>query len=764
MSERRQNHRTRAMPSSMARRVLEHLARATPAVEPKPPVPPAVRRLASTAPAAARPLSDVQIRSFVASGFLALQLDDVDPELMRHAYELGSAAHLATSGDAGIMPGREGAFDADGPLQPAMDAALSSAVTRGALASLLGADYIGAGPWGGGAGYGGNNYDQAFHKDDTHIPVRDHRVRALSVFFCPGAVTSRMGPTEFLKRSHYLSVDREGMSHGEERLDPVMVGPKNRKDWHAAITSWSGLGTDSLPSLERPGEQVRVPMLDFPERDARLRAAPGILGCEHQADVAQATCREGGTIFIWHNDLFHRKSRQRNSHESQQDGNSLRVDWSRELAPHDADWVPWRMVARFGFERTSQPEPRAVASMDAAMITMDDGADGAAAEFHRRWLGCRPATESGNSHIINVDEDALGLYAELETERIHAAYSLAAAATCADSGVDSSKGSTLVAQVTSALCEAAVSPRESVRRAACYSFAALGQPAIEPLMDLLLQDNVCSPGHTKFNCSFVCLREKYIYALGEAGAAAASHRPSAELMPVVVALADTIAQCRASLQHIVNAIPSQEYATLKAAAVRGVRGFDMEVFAGILPVHREAEEARGVLAEATCALGRIVGSAIVASNALISDGDGVAELAVTALDVLIPLCLEEDLGAALPSRFPVDMLSRNASMALLTMCSGGGFGPGSRFGASAPTLLDGRRAISGYARIRHFPDTPTDVPSRSGAMLALALVRLDASCCDGGRDVHLAMRDKLAAASTEWASIISSSKLERSVA
>ena len=246
---------------------------------------------------AGQPLTTEQLRAFAADGFVALPLADLDPALASAAYVHAAAAHAAAGGVRHPDPGRAGDFAEDGPLRTPLDAVLSSAVTRGALASLLGPDFACAGAWAGGPGYGGSTSDQAFHKDDTHVPVRDHRVRSVSLFFLPGEVEERMGPTQFVRSTQYLAMDREGFSHGEERLDPQMRPPKTLAGWHRAITSWDALGTGSLPGIW-PGQTVTVPALGYAERDERLRAAPAVLGCT-AADVAQATCRGGGTIVIW---------------------------------------------------------------------------------------------------------------------------------------------------------------------------------------------------------------------------------------------------------------------------------------------------------------------------------------------------------------------------------------------------------------------------------------------------------------------------------
>eukprot|EP01047_Picozoa_sp_COSAG01_P090878 COSAG01_NODE_22619_length_848_cov_0.966622_1_plen_225_part_01 len=146
------------------------------------------------------PLSAKQQLAWARDGFLAFVVDDLPAEQLREAYDHVCHAHT-DPGRPGTLS-RSGNFELDGPLRPLLDRMLSSPHTRGALASLLGDDFVASGAWVGGPGYTGDTHDQQFHKDDTHIPVRDHCTRYINLFFMPGAVDDTMGPTELLAVRH----------------------------------------------------------------------------------------------------------------------------------------------------------------------------------------------------------------------------------------------------------------------------------------------------------------------------------------------------------------------------------------------------------------------------------------------------------------------------------------------------------------------------------------------------------------------------------
>jgi hypothetical protein len=121
----------------------------------------------------------------------------------------------------------------------------------------------------------------------------------------------------------------------------------------------------------------------------------------------------------------------------------------------------------------------------------------------------------------------------------------------------------------------------------------------------------------------------------------------------------------------------------------------------------------------------------------------------------------------MPSRYPTGMLGRNAVSALLYMCSDGG-------AVMGPVMLDGRRAIAGFARLTNVPPAPstkgpqsvvnhryTGPTDRHRGEIALAFGRLAASCdAGGGGEIAAAMRDRCSGVSADWAAIGSSSTLD----
>ena len=47
-----------------------------------------------------------------------------------------------------------------------------------------------------------------------------------------------------------LAMDREGMGHGEERLDPNFQAPRSLAGWHKASMSWEGVSTAPAQVLD----------------------------------------------------------------------------------------------------------------------------------------------------------------------------------------------------------------------------------------------------------------------------------------------------------------------------------------------------------------------------------------------------------------------------------------------------------------------------------------------------------------------------------
>ena len=103
------------------------------------------------------------------------------------------------------------------------------------------------------------------------------------------------------------------------------------------------------------------------------------------------------------------------------------------------------------------------------------------------------------------------------------------------------------------------------------------------------------------SADFVGLREKLIYAISCAGCSLPSTGDATTAntaLAVITKLSDVVARAQARVAEIVHQLPADERMELGAASVRGPRGFDMRVFACLLPVHGECEEHRGMMAEA----------------------------------------------------------------------------------------------------------------------------------------------------------------------
>jgi hypothetical protein len=95
-----------------------------------------------------------------------------------------------------------------------------------------------------------------------------------------------------------------------------------------------------------PGNNGQIP---YEEHDARLRSADSLLGVPGLR--GHSVTHPGGVCVLWHNDIIHRKSRQR--------------PWGRDLgpAPKRVDLsvdpnhgVSFRPILRLGFHRCSEPD------------------------------------------------------------------------------------------------------------------------------------------------------------------------------------------------------------------------------------------------------------------------------------------------------------------------------------------------------------------------------------------------------------------------
>ena len=150
--------------------------------------PPAVDAIDIAAP---QLLTAEQLRTFVATGYIALPIETLPKEF--HEQFFAVTEELKRSG-AGGPRGGGGRRGEGGVLEEAMHAVLHSKITRGALTSILGPDFVGSAS-GGGSGGGSNDSDQGYHKDNSsNCAVRDTWNRQISMFYYPGEVKYEDGP------------------------------------------------------------------------------------------------------------------------------------------------------------------------------------------------------------------------------------------------------------------------------------------------------------------------------------------------------------------------------------------------------------------------------------------------------------------------------------------------------------------------------------------------------------------------------------------
>ena len=440
--------------------------------------------------------------------------------------------------------------------------------------------------------------------------------------------------------------------------------------------SWEGVSTS-------PAQ-----VLPYNERDRRLAEGLPLIGSPR---VHKATCT-AGTCVLWHENLFHRKSRQRSPADGP--GGASRGDWSL-LPQTEFGWVPWRVVFRFGFYRASEPRCQAIVRAAATENPVTD--------YHFRWLsGLRAAdattTTTGGGPVVEVAVAARELREGGEVARVHAAYRLGAA-------IRSPATSVFAVEQLSA---AALSTKEGVRRAAAYGLGVGGAGAVAALMRLLSDPKAAR---------HVGLREKLLCAVGEA----AEPDCPGGLLAVVVQLGKIMAEAHAVVARVVGAIPEAQLAGMQQKACDGLRGYEGRVFWGLVDVHRELEEARGLLATGVRSVGFIAARAMQASSgACCEDAQAVA---LVAFELLLPLLCKGDLGAVLPSRYPLTMLARNAAAALLTMCSDG----------TGPPAVLGYRPLVGYEQMHGDSSALIDaVVEGCAPTVWLALLRLSRACASNG--------------------------------
>ena len=150
-------------------------------------------------PAPLRLLSDADVATFLAQGYLAVHVDDL-PETQAALCDEALTNVPERGGRGGGWLGNNCL-----PLLPRLRTVFTSGAVAGALKSLLGEDYA------------INNHrhmhhssvssEQSMHKDEQRWPAEHHRLRSVIIFYVPGGCTLEMGPTAIVPGAHLLSRD-----------------------------------------------------------------------------------------------------------------------------------------------------------------------------------------------------------------------------------------------------------------------------------------------------------------------------------------------------------------------------------------------------------------------------------------------------------------------------------------------------------------------------------------------------------------------------
>jgi hypothetical protein len=344
------------------------------------------------------PLSARQLQSFIRDGFLLLPtvVSEMPPGFCERFYEKAYQHRNAP---------RDQLW---GELTDEVNAVLAGPTCKGALTSLLGADFLM--PPGNSHMHVSFDGDQVFHKDGTdHGPtqatVRDHRPRHILALFYPRETTLDMGPTCVLPGTQYPALDREGAHTSEQHLQRPRPATDNAS----------------------PPPALPPPHVKGPEDVRRIEDARSLLGDptlqEHKLLVP------AGSMVLCHLDLFHRASRRRTT--------SAASSGEKEpVAP-----PPWRpMMGIRNAVRVSDPLPCSVDlfAKEIASSFVGDGSGYAQAvwrEMYRYQLGAaaegtlRMASEpvaavaTGGGASVGLLLECV-VESECEMERLGAAYTL----------------------------------------------------------------------------------------------------------------------------------------------------------------------------------------------------------------------------------------------------------------------------------------------------------------------------------------------------
>ena len=155
-------------------------------------------------------LSDRQMRSFIAAGFLTLRTPELTASFHAALYERASRVFGPGSPRGIVVTNVAVAITAE------LQQLLRSPSVAGALVSLLGPGFTFGHLGSGGCALhcSAVGAEQVFHKDSQRSGVNGHRTRAVMVFYYPGFSSSGMGPTACVPTSHLLAPEGLGLSLG----------------------------------------------------------------------------------------------------------------------------------------------------------------------------------------------------------------------------------------------------------------------------------------------------------------------------------------------------------------------------------------------------------------------------------------------------------------------------------------------------------------------------------------------------------------------
>ena len=220
-------------------------------------------------------LSDAQMRSFIASGFLALAAPELPASFHSELYAKASRAFGPESGN-GLLTNVAVGITAE------LQELLRSPTVAGALVSLLGPGFTFGHLGSGGCALhaSATGGDQLNHKDSQRSGVNGARTRAVMLMYYPGASDERMGPTSLVPSSHLLAPEGLGLSLGV--TEPGAAAQADQEDWSGVQDPTATAPSLAEHKLVLP-RAAEAPNLVFVHEDLGERGHPNgrclSLGC-----------------------------------------------------------------------------------------------------------------------------------------------------------------------------------------------------------------------------------------------------------------------------------------------------------------------------------------------------------------------------------------------------------------------------------------------------------------------------------------------------